>query len=339
MNALIQQASGGSGAPDEWPMLYLGVVAVLAGFGVLVNVIVLYASMNVDQPGRTGTVAMLLLPWIGLAVAWVASMRLGLDAVDRGRSPWWYLLAGAGAHLGALAVVVLLAWSAKRRAERVRARRLAQALGGADRHSGPAPDTATRRADRDSGPTPGTATPGARTGATRAPSKPAPLQSAPPVDSPRSHEEWQARVIRRPDDVGYGIELPWQAEKYVAHHHRLLDRCVPLGCHPGERATAGDALAVLALGESIHREVFSDRAWSLHAAMRRGATWNEVAAALDVTTGRARSVLRSFAEGQRELNEETSRIGDPPLGYSVEEYRSALALIKLADDARSPSAT
>ncbi|GHA31259.1 hypothetical protein GCM10010329_63370 [Streptomyces spiroverticillatus] len=291
-------------------MLYLGVVAVLAGCGFLVNLIALWVCVNVEQPARTWAVAMVLLPWIGLVVALVASVGLGLDAADRGGSPWWFLLAGAGAHLGALAVVALLVRSA------------------------------TRRASRDGVPPPDdTAALGARTGGTRTPSEPARSQpSAVPVDSPRSHEEWMARVIRRPDDVGYGVLLPWLAEKYFAHHHRLMDRHLPSGCHPGETATADDALAVLALGESMHRMLLRDRSWFVYDAMNWGATWNEVAAALDVTTGRARSVLRSYAETQRELYEETEGTGDRPLGYSAEKYRSALALIRLADDARSPSA-
>ncbi|MFI1015997.1 hypothetical protein [Streptomyces sp. NPDC020965] len=309
MNGLMQHASGGSCASEEWPMLYLGVVAVLAGCGFLVNLIALWVCVNVEQPVRRWAVAMVLLPWIGLVVALVASVGLGLNAADRGGSPWWFLLAGAGAHLGALAVVALLAWSA------------------------------ARRAYRDGVPAPDTAAPGVRTGGTRAPSEPARSRpSAVPVDSPRSQEERRARVIRRPDDVGYGVLLPWLAEKYFAHYHRLVDRHLPSGCHPGETATADDALAVLALGESIHRMLFRDRSWFVHDAMRWGATWNEVAAALDVTTGRARSVLRSYAETQRKLYEETEKTGDRPLGYSAEKYRSALALIRLADDARSPSA-
>ncbi|QDY75148.1 cytochrome d ubiquinol oxidase subunit II [Streptomyces qinzhouensis] len=309
MNALMQHAGGGSCASEEWPMLYLGVVAVLAGCGFLVNLIALWVCVNVEQPVRTWAVAMVLLPWIGLVVALVASVGLGLDAVDRGGSPWWFLLAGAGAHLGALAVVALLAWSG------------------------------TRRAYRDGVPAPDTAAPGARTGGTRGCSEPVRSRpSAVPVGSPRSQEEWRARVIRRPDDVGYGVLLPWLAEKYFAHYHRLVDRDLPSGCHPGETATADDALAVLALGESIHRMLFRDRSWFVDDAMRWGATWIEVAAALDVTTGRARSVLRSYAETQRKLYEETERTGDRPLGYSAEKYRSALALIRLADDARSPSA-
>lgn len=284
-------------------MLYLGVVAVLAGCGLLVNLIALWVCVNVEQPVRTWAVAMVLLPWVGLVVALVASVVLGLDAADRGGSPWWFLLVGAGAHLGVLAVVALLAWSA------------------------------TRRAYRDGVPAPDTAAPGARAGGTRTPSEPARSRpSAVPVDSPRSHEEWRARAIRRPDDVGYGVLLPWLAEKYFAHYHRLVDRHLPSGCHPGESATADDALAVLALGESIHRMLFRDRSWFVHDAMRWGATWNEVAAALDVTTGRARSVLRSYAETQRRLYEETEGTGDRPLGYSAEKYRSALALIRLADD-------
>ncbi|MGV9316555.1 hypothetical protein ACWDR0_30875 [Streptomyces sp. NPDC003691] len=309
MNVLMQQASGGSCVSGEWPLLYLGVVAVLGGCGFLVNLIALWVCVNVEQPVRAWAVAMVVLPWIGLVVALVASVGLGLDAAGRGGSPWWFLFAGAGAHLGALAVVAFLARSAK------------------------------RKAYRDGVAAPGTAVPGAQTGEAGAPSESVrPRSSAVPVDSPGSREEWRARVIRRPDDVGYGVLLPWLAEKYFAHHHRLVDRHLPSGCHPGETATADDALAVLALGESIHRMLLRDRSWFVHDAMRWGATWNEVAAALDVTTGRARSVLRSYAETQRKLYEETERTGDRPLGYSAEKYRSALALIRLADDARSSSA-
>ncbi|MEV7373740.1 hypothetical protein AB0O51_23045 [Streptomyces sp. NPDC090301] len=142
-------------------------------------------------------------------------------------------------------------------------------------------------------------------------------------------------MIRRPDDVGYGILLHRKAEKYFGHHHRLMDRHVPSGCHPGETATAGDALAVLALGEAIHHSVLSDRPWTVRDALQLGATWNEVAAALDGTADEARGILRTYAEVQRQQYAETEMTGHRPSGYSREEYQSVLALISLADDDRS----
>ncbi|MCX5232621.1 PLD nuclease N-terminal domain-containing protein [Streptomyces sp. NBC_00233] len=341
----MYDASSSSCASEDWPMLYLGTVAVLAGFGLLINLIALWVCVNVDQPPRAWALPMLLLPWMGLIVALAASVGLGLEAANQGESPWPFLLAGAGAHLGALAAVVTLIRSVARRAGRddtsVRGAAKPCARAGDARGSGAksvrvdavgitADDTpehgGSRRAgtseEHDGPSTPPDPRPSATGGAAR-------------TRSPGSHEDWQARVIRRPDDVGCGIVLQQKAEKYFEHHHRLMDWHVPAGCHTGEAAAAGDALAVLALGETIHRTVLSDRPWSVHDALKLGATWTEVAAALDGTTAEARAILRTYAEVQRQQYEETAMSGYRPSGYSPEEHRSALALIRLADDDRS----
>ncbi|MEU1282354.1 hypothetical protein [Streptomyces sp. NPDC005805] len=110
-------ASGAAGscAAEGWPLLYLGTVAVLGGLGLLVNLLALYASIFATDDCGTGAASasfrcttagrltMYALPWAGLVVAVVAATGLGVAAVNRGDSPWWFLLAGAGAHLAGLA--------------------------------------------------------------------------------------------------------------------------------------------------------------------------------------------------------------------------------------------
>lgn len=63
-----------------------------------------------------------------------------------------------------------------------------------------------------------------------------------------------------------------------------------------------------------------------------GATWQEVATALDCTPDEARDVLRSYADGQRRLYEGDEREGRKPIGFTAERHRAALALTELADD-------
>ncbi|MFJ4821650.1 hypothetical protein ACIP5L_00010 [Streptomyces bacillaris] len=116
MNTGTPYVSALACTPGQWPLLYLCTVAVLAGFGLLVNLGVLYASVfATDDCGSAtptpfrcttaGTLTMYALPWMGLIVAAVAAAGLGLDAFGRGESPWRFLLAGAGAHLASIAAV------------------------------------------------------------------------------------------------------------------------------------------------------------------------------------------------------------------------------------------
>ncbi|MEW2188373.1 hypothetical protein [Streptomyces microflavus] len=112
--------------PDQWPLLYLCTAAVLAGFGLLVNLGVLYLSIfATDDCGSTtptpfrcttaGRLTMYALPWMGLIVAAVAAVGLGLDAFGRGDSPWRFLLVGAGAHLASIgAVVTVVMWGRRK---------------------------------------------------------------------------------------------------------------------------------------------------------------------------------------------------------------------------------
>ncbi|MFE2294857.1 hypothetical protein [Streptomyces sp. NPDC059452] len=150
-----------------------------------------------------------------------------------------------------------------------------------------------------------------------------------------AYQHWQAKAVRRPDDVTTATPLNWQTEKYGEAERRLTLRHLPSATRPTERAIAADALAKLALGESIRRTVLRYRAGAVHAALELGATWAEVAAALDSTTDEARAALRSYAEEQRQRYEDDRMAGQNPTGFSPEQHRSALALAELADDVRT----
>ncbi|MFC8012590.1 hypothetical protein [Streptomyces cinereoruber] len=147
------------------------------------------------------------------------------------------------------------------------------------------------------------------------------------------YKDFQALQVRRPNDLPPATPLTWQTEKHSQHGDRLSNRRLPADFpHEVERGDAGDALAQLALGEAIRRTALSYRPSTVHEAMQLGATWNEVAAALDCTPNEARNVLRSYADGQRHLYESTAREGRKPIGFTVEQQQEAHALTELADD-------
>lgn len=66
-------------------------------------------------------------------------------------------------------------------------------------------------------------------------------------------------------------------------------------------AVVGDALTQRAVGEAIRRAVRSERGGMVAQALRLGATWDQVAAALGTTVLAAVDDLRMWAEGQRTL--------------------------------------
>ncbi|MFD3569861.1 hypothetical protein [Streptomyces sp. NPDC058677] len=148
-----------------------------------------------------------------------------------------------------------------------------------------------------------------------------------------AYKDFQALQVRRPGDLPPATPLTWQAEKHSQHAERLSNRRLPVDFpYEVERGTAGDALAQLALGEAIRRTALNYRPSTLHEALELGATWQEVAAALDCTPDEARDVLRSYADGQRHLYEGYEREGRKPIGFTAEQHRAVLALTELADD-------
>ena len=147
------------------------------------------------------------------------------------------------------------------------------------------------------------------------------------------HDQWDALEIRRPDDVPSATPLSWMAAKESDHAQRLFRNLLPIDRFPdADRGTADDALAVLALRESIRREVEYGTGCRVHEALTLGATWGQVAAALDVDPGQAREVLRAYADGQRRMWVRNEEDGIKPFGFDADQYAAVLALCELGDD-------
>lgn len=134
------------------------------------------------------------------------------------------------------------------------------------------------------------------------------------------HQQWQATEIRRPDDVPAAVPLSWQTER--------------LGFH-ANGDTAADALAVIALRESIRRDAEAGRGLSIRDAVERGASWAETAAALDVDVDEARELLRGWAQRQHNLYRSDVQEGRAHrLGLNAEEHAAVLGLCALTDRER-----
>lgn len=147
------------------------------------------------------------------------------------------------------------------------------------------------------------------------------------------HDHWEALEIRRPDQVPAATPLSWLAEKESDHAQRLFRNLLPIDRFPdADRGTADDALAVLALRESIRRDIEHGTGNRVHEALTLGATWSQVAAALDIEAGQARDVLRKYADGQRNMWVRNEEEGRKPLGFSADQHTAALALCELGDD-------
>jgi hypothetical protein len=150
------------------------------------------------------------------------------------------------------------------------------------------------------------------------------------------YERWTATAVRTPDQVrtepGGPVPLTWQVEKLTEHTTRLSNAKLPADFpHEVERGDAGDALAVLALSESIRRDAGRWQAVEIREALRLGATWTQVAAAIDATPDQARAVLRQWADGQRKLWLGYEAEGAKPFGLDADEYAAVLALCDQPD--------
>ncbi|MFJ3161317.1 hypothetical protein [Streptomyces kanasensis] len=152
------------------------------------------------------------------------------------------------------------------------------------------------------------------------------------------HADWTRLEVRSPDDVPAATPLSWQIEKVSRHEDRLYRNRIPArrtptrSPHELEGGDVDDALAVLALRESIRRDVECGRGNRIHVALGLGATWRQVAVALDVTPQEARQILREYAEGQRDMWLGYEQQGVEPLGFTAEQHATVLALCALADD-------
>ncbi|MCX4482157.1 hypothetical protein OOK44_38115 [Streptomyces cellulosae] len=146
--------------------------------------------------------------------------------------------------------------------------------------------------------------------------------------------------IRRPGDVPPFTALSRLVEQRAGHDDRLMNNRLPADHpHPVERGTAADALAGLALGEAVRRRIADEHGSRMREALELGATWSEVAAALDVAPDDARELLRAWAEGQHRLYRGDVTEGRPrPLGLDDDAHAAVLALCALDDETAAAAA-
>lgn len=127
-----------------------------------------------------------------------------------------------------------------------------------------------------------------------------------------AYERFQSIEIRTPDDVPPATPLEWQAERIRIHESR------------GLRGTAADAVAVLALRESVRRSLEHTGLY-ISDARRMGATWEQIGAALGTTEDDVRNRLRTWADGQQRMYRGDVAKGRKPLGIDDDSHREILA--------------
>jgi hypothetical protein len=128
-----------------------------------------------------------------------------------------------------------------------------------------------------------------------------------------AYDHFQALDIRTPDDVPPATPLVWQIERISVHEQR------------GLRGTADDALTVLALRESVRRELERTGLY-ISDARRMGATWEQIAAALDITADIAQGRLHAWADGQQRLYRSDVAEGrERPIGLTDDQHTATLA--------------
>lgn len=107
------------------------------------------------------------------------------------------------------------------------------------------------------------------------------------------------------------------ADKLFAAKHQL-GGAVPV--------MAADHLEGLALGAAAARAATRFRALDVLAAVRAGATWNEVATATGPPVGELLSEVSAWADGQQRLYE-TTPAGRTPLGLSAAQHAEVVGLL------------
>ncbi|CAL9352695.1 hypothetical protein SUDANB106_00500 [Streptomyces sp. enrichment culture] len=70
----------------------------------------------------------------------------------------------------------------------------------------------------------------------------------------------------------------------------------------------------------------------LYEALELGATWQQVADALDVAPHEARQLLQGYTDGQHNLWLSYEQQGVRPFRFTAEQHAAALALCELGDD-------
>lgn len=127
-----------------------------------------------------------------------------------------------------------------------------------------------------------------------------------------AYDRFRTIEIRTPDDVPPATPLGWQIERISVHEQR------------GLRGTGVDALAVLALRENVRRELARTGLY-ISDARRAGATWDQIAAALDTTEDDARDRLRTWADGQEWLHRWDVADGrDHAFGITGEQHAAVI---------------
>lgn len=141
-----------------------------------------------------------------------------------------------------------------------------------------------------------------------------------------------AAPTHRPDDVPADTTLSALAAKHSEAGQRLLTSQFPKDFpHQVDRGTADDALTQLALGEAIRRTVRNERCSTVWEALRLGATWEQVAAALDTTEFAAADDLRVWAEGQCALYYQLlAENPDNRIGLNREEHDAVMRQVAFA---------
>ncbi|MEV6502207.1 hypothetical protein [Streptomyces prunicolor] len=127
--------------------------------------------------------------------------------------------------------------------------------------------------------------------------------------------------ITRPGDVPMRTPIAWLENRWGDHSLALL-----LSGSALDRHGPTDALACLALGEAMRSQLGHYRGSLTHDARRRGASWRQIADALDTAVPAAQQLLQDWADGQHRLYQ-AEPVAGLPLGLTAAEHRAVLDLI------------